>query len=207
MSRPVEPLLLDNLGFFRCLHDSHDDDRFITCDHLADIFAQAEEAHLIEPGMRVQVPIFSKADVWATVEIGKEEIGRSAPMALRFTPDVGREKVIELGYWSPGEGVLSIRSVIMDYLRSKAHPDEKLGTLKPGPIKTRCPASYHNIDSIKAMGKNSTDGHWRFRCIWNIIMEGACTPCMEQAGDPTGSNFGIDPSVLSNTPANAPWRT
>jgi hypothetical protein len=164
------------------------------CEHIERYIKSGQDAELFHPGIRVNVPIFPNVDVYALVHISDETIGRSAPMELEFTPEMGTPKKIPLGFWNPGEGCKSIRGVITDYVLSKCDPNERFDE---SAIKTRCPNSLHSIRSSRIMAENAKkDLQWKWACIWNIVMEKACTPCIEESSDDGPDNFGIDESVI-----------
>lgn len=181
------------------MHPDHGDDPALPkkwCKHIKLYIHDGEEAVILHPNHHIQVPIFPTADVFGEVWIG-EDIGNGAAlMSLNFTPDIGRPYSVKLGFWNPGEGMVSIREVILDYIRSRTHPYEDFVSDKFS-IKTKCPSSVHGIRESRIIEENSVRSmKWRWQCIWNIVMEKACTPCMERSSGGTDDNFGIDASVI-----------
>jgi len=162
------------------LRHNHNGVHLDWCEHLKSIIETGADAPLLHPDMRIQVPIFPTAEVWVEVYIQKGFAHGSAAMSLEYTPDVGRPYSIELGFWNPGEGMASIRSVVLDYLRSKLSEIELFSPNTP--IVTPCPAggSVHSMKhSLIVSQKSQADLQWKLKCLWNIVMERACTPCLE----------------------------
>lgn len=153
--------------------------------------AHNQDAPLINADARYQIPVFPSGDIFVTVVIGTPIPTGQALMWMEFTPDFGRVKKIPLGFWNPGEGFWSIRTVILDYLKSKLDLNEKFSK---GRILTTCPArSLHNMRASRIVKENaSADALWKSVCLWNIVMEGACTVCLKaSAADP--DNYGLTP--------------
>lgn len=174
------------------------------CEHINRYVQSGQDSEMLRPGLRIQVPIFPSQAIFAAVAISDDVVGVSALMELEYTPDIGRSVKIPLGFWNPGEGMRSIRFVILDYLLSKVHPDENFTA---GPIKTKCPNGAHSMKSSRLMSeKSANDTQWKWRCLWNIVMEKACTPCVEESSGTSDNNFGIDDSVL-NSGSSRPWQT
>lgn len=170
------------------------------CDHLKRTIEAGADAELLHAEMHINVPIFPTAEIFAEVYIGEDIGNGSGLMSLGFTPDIGRPYSVPLGFWNPGEGCGSIRTVILDFLRSKLDPEE---TFQPGPIKTRCPATIHGMREARLMREDAQNQRWKLACLWNIVMEKACTGCIEQSSGDDG-NFGIDESITAN---RKPWQS
>lgn len=173
------------------------------CEHIADTIHQGYDADLIYKGMSLEVPIFPTADLYVDVSLGQsgDEFGASALMKMHYVPDVGQPYDIPLGFWNPGEGMGSIRSVVLDYLKGATPLDKWRGT---DPIKTKCPTNFHGMKEMRQVAELSFNPHERVSCLWNIVMEKACTPCMEMSGNSTNAaDFGIDDSVVNKPP----WAT
>jgi hypothetical protein len=160
--------------------------------------------------MRIVVPVFPDAAVFAQVHIGNEFVtGGAAPMELRHTPDIGRERIVELGFWNPGEGMMSIRTVILDYIRSQLDPREKMGDANE-PVYTSCPIRSHPLahNAVMARKLSPNDPNcWNYRSelYWNLVMERACTECLSDAQGGSSNNFGVDPDStrVGRNPFNA----
>jgi hypothetical protein len=135
------------------------------------------DAQLIQPGLRIIVPISVHApDIWVTVSISSDALPNgSALMNMEFQPDLGHMKIHELGYWNPGEGRETIKRVITDLWKSKLDPKENWGRIK---IQTKCPSRTHGLQQAVKM-KEITSSEDRLKCLWNMVFEGACTPCIE----------------------------
>lgn len=172
------------------------------CDHISRYVQSDQDSEMIHTGLTLQVPIFPTQDIFASVRIGDQVVGGSALMELEYTPDIGKAVKIQLGFWNPGEGMRSIRFVIIDYLLSKVDPNE---TFEKGPIKTKCPNGAHSMKSARIMShKSDANVQWKWKCLWNIVMEKACTPCVEESSGVSDSNFGIDDSVVTQG-SSRPW--
>lgn len=173
------------------------------CGHIARYVASTQDSEMLKPGMRVQVPIFPTQKIFAQVYISDTVIGASALMEMEYTPDIGKPVKVPLGYWNPGEGFRSIRFVILDYLLSKVDPSE---SFESGPIKTKCPNGAHSMRSSRLMSEKSKENiSWKWKCLWNIVMEKACTPCVEESSGVSDNNFGIDDSITAGN--KRPWQS
>lgn len=198
--------LLNYIGFYggqlRCKDPAHDNEP-MWCSHIREVIKAGEDAPILHPGMTVFVPIFPENSIFAQVIIDGELVGESALMKMKHVPDFGREVEVPLGFWNPGEGMASIRLVIIDYLRSKVDPEESfLANDREAKLRTKCPTRAHGLRSQRLIEENQHDPKWRWTCLWNIVMERACTPCVQDTGNSFDNNFGIDDSVL---PGRRPW--
>jgi len=180
----------DTAGYITC--DIHDGEFY--CADIAQLIRDGEDANYIRQNSDVMVPIFPKNDIWAQVRIGAKEYGPAAYMTMEYIPDYGTTKTVNLGLWNVGEGRWSIRSVIIDFISSRVDPMEVLDN-EDFRIRTRCPSNTHNFRAQTRVEQN-TSRSWKWVCLWNIVMEGACTPCVElAAGDGGTSSI---PDVNSN---------
>lgn len=163
------------------------------CEHMEKVVVKGLDAPWLHRGQSLTVPIFPNMDVFVEVQLVPiPDVGEAALSRMLFAPDIGRPYHVDLGLWNPGEGMGSIREVIIDFLRSNLHPDE---SWEKGPIKTKCPASVHGLREARLMSEYR--GGVKIMCLWNIVMEKACTPCMGLSSGET-NNFGVDDSVVAN---------
>lgn len=181
------------------------------CDHIQMMIYRGEDAVLLHPTMTVEIPVFPTEDAYAQVTIGDPQVeGASfALMWMDYTPDVGRPKKIPLGFWNDGEGALSIRTVILDYLRANLHQGEDW-TTNGSKIVSKCPSgSQHGMDKQRMMQiRAQADPNWRFKCLWNIVLEGCCTLCYEETAGLGDDNFGITPESVktgARPSSSKPW--
>lgn len=173
------------------------------CEHLQRTVQAGADADLLHADQHIIVPIFPTADIFVEVWIGIDIGNGSGIMSMNYTPDIGRPYSVSLGFWNPGEGMGVIRGVILDFLRSKLDPAETFDAFTP--IKTRCPSSIHGMKASRIMAEKSSDMRWKWQCLWNIVMEKACTPCIEESSGTSGDNFGIDDSVVAAN--KKPWQS
>lgn len=170
------------------------------CEHIRSCISSGDDAEMYHLGMKLSVPIFPSNDIWVLVVVDAEPVvARSALMTMEYTPDFGSTKKIPLGLWNPGEGASSMRTCIVDYIQSKLAQGERLTS---GAFMTRCPNQSHSIRASRVMEERCDDPGWKWSCLWNMVMEGACTPCLQLANgdddaDYTDNNFGIDDSVIT----------
>jgi hypothetical protein len=170
-------------------HCSVHDDRW--CEHIQTALESGFDASLYRPNMKISIPVFPSAGVFVEVTLGDTfpEFGPSALMSFIWTPDLGRERIVNLGFWNPGDGAKAIRSVIVDWFRSELDPGEVLS--KKGAILTKCPSSTHGFYAERKVDEHSSaDLDWKLYCLWNIVLERACTICMAEGS--------IDPSLTPN---------
>ena len=210
MSAVTPADVLERIGIkgtrFVCSNHAPVEGAYHWCQHIEQMIFRGEDAHLLHPTMTIEVPVFPTTDAYAQVTIG-DPLKEGQPFALmwmEYAPDIGRLKRIPLGFWNDGEGAFSIRAVILDYLRSQLEESEEW---KEGNIRTACPTksqhSFEHQTKMQLLAQN--DANWKFKCLWNIVLEGACTICVEEtAGDPT--NFGINPdSVKTGSRPDPTW--
>ena len=173
---------------------SHDPTQ-LWCDHIKEMIENGKDADEYHLGSRLQVPIFPSNDIWAPVVIGSEPVvARSGMIHMEYQPDIGNVVNVQLGLWNPGEGMMSMRTVIRDYIQSRIHPDENLTS---GSFKTTCPNGAHSIKSSTIMDAKCDEPGWKWQCLWNMVMEKACTPCIVATSGVSDDNFGIDDSVIT----------
>lgn len=186
-------------GKIECLLAEHGAIAATWCDHINKALTDGADAVLLDAPSSLVVPIFPDATVFAQVYLKDPIIPNGpAPMEMRFSPEIGREKVIPLGFWNKGEGMFSIRAVVIDYLRSKWDPEEKPASTEP--VKTKCPSRLHTFKASQDVVRMSYYPAWKYLCLWNLAMENACTICLDlvTAGGDTANNFGIDESVIDD---------
>lgn len=172
------------------------------CHHLRDWFSTGEDAEHLHPGMHLVVPVIPTEGIYTQVSIadGADEFSGSCMLKLQHTNDFGKIKEVHLGFWNPGEGLLVIREVILDYIRANVDPREQFtGTSS---LFTKCPNSAHSLKGSRIISENQHKASWRCACLWNIVMEGACTPCVNGDREAVTGNFGVDSSVASS---GRPW--
>lgn len=172
------------------------------CEHIQKYIQDGSDAATLSLGSNVSVPVFPTQDIWCLIHISTLGVGASGKMTLEYTPDIGRKFSISLGLWNPGEGRSSMRAVIVDYLLGECDPNENF---KEEGIRTRCPSSTHGLREARQMSENGRDLSWKWACLWNIVMEKACTPCIQLAAgvDDGISTAGKD---FNNRPAGLPAR-
>lgn len=186
-------------GQWRCWHSSHkltgSTVGFAWCDHIQRFISKAEDAADYTPGQTLVVPIVPSCGVYAEVLLGNsDEFGGAQFMTLRYTDDFGKVTNIDLGFWNPGEGMAAIRGVILDFIKSRVDPDESHAQHEK--LRTKCPNKAHSLKASRIVMEKEHDAAWRWACLWSIVMEGACIPCVEASAGPVKSNFGVDPSIL-----------
>jgi hypothetical protein len=197
-----QPKFVLHGGYFTCnmCREAPNTEPIQWCDHIKDAIHANKDATLIHPGLTINVPIMPEAPIWAEVHVDSETLpGGVARMEMYYKPDFGNLKKIDLGYWNPGEGLWVMRTVIVDYIRSKLVFGEEVTTVSP--ILTPCPSTTtHNLAARKWMASANEDITKKWRCLWNIVMEGACTYCVQLGSDPTNSGL--------NDPLNTtPWKS
>lgn len=182
-------------------HMIHHDKKveLLWCDHLQSFFMAGEDAQEYSPGDSVIVPLIPTQELYVAVKLeDTDEFGGACPMQLVYTTDFGRTKTVRLGFWNPGEGIMVMRDVIVDFIRSQVSSAENWKSGEP--MYTKCPNRAHSLRSSRAIAANAGDPAWRWKCLWNIVMEGACTACIDEANGVADENFGVDDSVLPGRP-------
>jgi len=172
------------------------------CVHVKEQVAYSLDAEYWHPGMRVIVPIMPDTGIWVEVHIDDEILqGGIARMEMQYQPDFGNLKKVDLGFWNPGEGLWVMRTCIVDYVKSKLDPRDEV--TKVGPIKTPCPSTAtHNLEAMRWTASIQNDVAAKWKCFWNIVMENACTFCVQKSTDPNHS--GLDDAELNKAPWSNP---
>jgi len=196
-------------GYLICREPGHTADNqqgLSWCDHILEYISNGKDGETLEPGERIMVPVFPTKGVYAEVILeDKNHLpGGACPMTLEFTPDIGKPYSVELGYWNPGEGRYSMRAVILDYVQSKSDPRD--WEKKPGYPHTRCPNNGHSMESAKRRASYWDESIERMFDLWNVVMEKACTACVEELAGVDPNGF-LDPDAVSNRPRWAPSTT
>lgn len=154
------------------------------CEHLKRYIELGADKDTIKPSSTIRVPIFPTSNLWVEVQINEpfSPHVQSAAMEMIYDPDFGPRVVVPLGIWNPGEGRNSIRSVILDYIWSKADlRDRPVGNTPLNlPVYTKCPAKIHTPQAQTKM-KTNESRNWKYVCVWNIVMEKACTTCYQES--------------------------
>lgn len=163
---------------------------FYWCDHVKQAVQENRDAFLLHPGMRVNVPVMPDANIWAEVHIASDNLpGGIARMEMLYKPEFANLKKVDLGFWNPGEGLWVMRTCIIDWIRSKLDPRENVTNTTP--IVTPCPStSTHNLEARRWMVGGPFTLNAKWECLWNIVLEGACTYCM--AGSSDSSRGGLN---------------
>lgn len=191
---------VNNEGYIVC-NEEHDLDKVDSiswCHHLAHVISEGLDASDIEPGSKLMVPIFPKQHIWIQVEIEHESYGPAHKMSFTYLPDYGNEIVVQLGFWCPGEGRLSIRSVILEWLKGQVSPADVDDEFK---IHIKCPSTIHNVHAQNKMDNNKSP-EWKWKCIWYIVLEKACTTCIEWSFTDPDDVF----NGLGDVSEKPPWR-
>jgi hypothetical protein len=174
---------------------------FPWCDHVRQAVKEGFDAGFLRPGMTINVPITPELNIWVEVHIDATEIAPGiARMEMLYKPEFANLKRIDIGLWNQGEGLWVMRTCIIDYIKSRLDPQEQIIAL--GPIVTACPStSTHNLQARRWMATTaaaSLDAKWE--CLWNMVMEGACTYCMRLSANPDNGGLGTRP--LNSPPWN-----
>lgn len=167
------------------------------CSHIKSFIVNGEDKLNEDAfGAVILVPVFPVNGTWVEVEISDERLGNSAAMTMLYVTDFGQQKSIPLGYWNQGEGRFSIRTVILDWLKGQIDPRDDNNS--PVIRYTSCPAgAVHNFQNQKRIEKNRSV-EWKWNCLWNIVMEKACTPCREDSS-------GIEDNLVGVEAEPPPW--
>lgn len=159
------------------------------CPHISEYVSSGEDASMLHAEMHVFVPLFPTYDLHTVVSISDEKYPGAALMEIDHTPDFGNPRRIALGFWNIGEGRLSMRRVITDWLKSQ---------FPNGRADLRCPSSTHNFKQVNELTIMLLDNEAAvWPNAWSTKMEGACIPCIRLSANPD------DVPDPDNTP---PWR-
>jgi len=144
------------------------------CEHIKEYIQLEEDRDVMMPDLHVLLPVFPTYSQFTFIDIAEESYPGAALMEIDHDPDFGNSQRIALGFWNKGEGRLSMRRVVIDWLQSQY----------PGMDTLRCPSSTHTFARVNALSKMLNDGlstYWPN--AWAIHMEGACIPCIQLSGD------------------------
>ncbi len=161
------------------------------CNHLTEYVNAGNDARELDFGVTFQVPIQPSKSMFVMVGISDDSIADiCAPINLMvedlFTNDVNLHP---LGLWTKGEGMMSIRNVVLDWIKGRAKI-EKLGHM------AECPSSSHGFKDIQAM-RDVDDS----LVLWHnlaVALYGLCLPEYEKFAA-TG-NSALVPPAGGNTP-------
>lgn len=165
------------------------------CDWTAEFFRGNSDASTIVPGYWYCIPIVPLKKAYAKIRIADTLInGICAELLLIkdegsvFAPD---EREVPLGFWTQGEGRLTIASVIADWA--------------DGIVPEKCEAATHAYaqemavhEVLRSDGELGKKLYW-----WNLAYHGMCTFCWEHkqsAGHVSvdASSQGLDPKDFSS---------
>lgn len=177
-------------GDFVCQHPDHAPDQPTWCEHLSDAIQLGQDSILWEPLHTYHIPVFPTLNKFAIIRLMEPLSGniKMCEMKMLYTPDIGRGYEVELGFWIEGDGAKSIRSVIVDYIRSQTDARE-VWVSTPHRIYTECPNSAHSFASQNKLNRNCLY-HKRLEVWWDMVFEKACTFCIEESAD-NNNNFGL----------------
>ena len=130
---------------------------------------------MMRPGLNVLIPMFPTYNLFTKVSIAEESYPGVALMEMNHEPEFGVSQRIALGFWNEGEGRLSIRKVIIDWLKAQ-YPHAHRGVL-------RCPATTHTFQQVNSLASmldaDPSGAFWPN--AWAMKMEEACIPCIRLA--------------------------
>lgn len=189
---------------FVCWHEGQDLKSW--CDeHMLPAVRSGEDSKIFGPEMRVSIPIIPQRARYAIVKIGKELFDNGpAPLELLFTPEIGNTRTIELGLWTPGDGVLAMSEAVLEYIWGKSNPgDLDNGNLE---VATQCPSPTHSPTRSAALAKGIKYGdYYKIQVLFDIALERACTVCLdEDAFSGSDDNFGINTDTVKQG-GKKPW--
>lgn len=175
-----------------CFRDQRPHDGW--CEHLTDYIKQGLDERELSFGIEIDVPLVIKYDIWAKVRISNESIANvCAPIVLLvddlFTSDV---EEFDLGLWNVGEGMWSIRSVCLDWMKGRTG----IAQFTDPAI---CMSSAHNPfkhDRLLAL-MNAEQVMWH---NWIIACHGLCLP---EYGDVKGVQASLVPNTSQNSSNNS----
>ena len=177
--------VIDSDGEMRCMKCN----KMGWCEHIKEYIALQLDKESLHPDMLVLVPLFPTFSLFTTVRIADESYPGVALMEIEHSPDFGALRRVALGFWNEGEGRLSMRKVIIDWLKSR-YP--------AGRADLSCPSTTHKFPQVKELGKQLDLGvKYLWPNAWAMLMEGACLPCIE---------LSTDPDDVPDVGAAAPWQ-
>jgi hypothetical protein len=146
------------------------------CDHIKSWVISSQDAQLLHPRMFLNIPLFVLAPVWVNIEISDEiHNSQACRLNLHYQDRFNAKHKWTLGLWNPGEGIMSIRQVIVNWMATKLDPGEDMES--PW-LSTKCEAPTHSFRATQIIEDNQNLSLKHKNC-WNLITEGACTHCLE----------------------------
>lgn len=151
------------------------------CDHLTEYVKQGKDAGDLDFGIEFDIPLVIKWNMWTKVRISSESIADiCAPLILLvddlFTNDTEEH---DLGLWSKGEGMWSIRSVCFDWMKARAGI-ELLSDIAP------CKSTAHNPFKHDRLVAN-LQGEGLMWHNWIVACYGLCLPEYNEVSGVRGS--------------------
>lgn len=144
----------------------------------------------------VIVPVFPQfglsLPVWISIRGNLYYITGKYQREFRNTEDE-----YNLGLWNPGEGRYSIRSVILDLIKTMAPISTRVSnSWDHKKFSDACTSPTHGFRSQRElMNFEFKDPETYTRQIWSLFFEKICTPCIDAALD--NSSYLNDPDLNS----------
>jgi hypothetical protein len=157
-----------------CWREASGDADGTWCPHLLEYIKKGLDAEELDFGIQFDVPLIPKWDMFANVAITTESIADICAPLVLLVEDLFTNSVEEhdLGLWSKGEGMWSIRSVCFDWMRGRAGI-ELLSD------RGKCKSSAHNPfkhdRTIASLSSEQVMLH-----NWVLACHGLCLPEYEQ---------------------------
>lgn len=155
------------------------------CEYIETYIQERMDWKHIRPGSTVGLNFICNEPATATaVEIGEKAIAPEIfEMRVKHTREVGGHTTLKIGTWSPGEGRLSIRQVLGNYLAGCIDPRD---VHSPDSVMyTKCPNPAHGLLDQRGINENlKPNTSYKMICLFNIVFESMCTECLRPiAGD------------------------
>jgi hypothetical protein len=161
-------------GHLHCIGPDHAGTDVTWCDHIERMVKTSEDAESIWSDdlddfdmeyVLCMVPMMPTLNVWCAVKFLPIRAGL---MVAYFYRDIAPDIQVELGYISPGEGRMTLRSMVKENFEQfwLTYPD------------SQCVDSMHNMVAQRAWttAQKAQDNSW-FLERWMVFMTGKCMTC------------------------------
>ena len=153
------------------------------CDHLTQYVRENKDAWELDFGIIFDVPIQPTSGLFAKVQISSEHIANvCAPMTLQVEDPIvtGATKEYPLGLWNVGEGLWSIRAVVLDWIKATCKIDSWTQV-------AACPSSAHTFKHSRQMQRLTPE--MTVMHNWFVAAYGLCIPQWRELQGFSSGNF------------------
>lgn len=149
------------------------------CEHQKAWLQSGADHVMLKPGRLIEIPLFTKDEpLFPRVQIGPDQGDGLCELRLVHTFAFGTYRSDVLTYWSPGEGRLSIRRTLYQWLITQ-FPDELTENFNYR-LKVKCPEKVHTVTEENQL-RLVMPLQERIRNLYYLTVEQACYYCVKKS--------------------------